>query len=70
MQCEILNIEERLRLFQSGQAVLNFFDELLSEIEKIYRNQRTQVGFIIYQPVVLLILDINMPIVNGVETCK
>ena len=46
----------------NGQEVIDYFDKLFQDINK--KTQRP------IQPVSLLLLDINMPILDGMETCK
>ena len=49
-------------MFSNGQEVLEFFDMLL---EKCDESQNK-----ICHPVSLLLLDINMPILNGMDTLR
>ena len=52
---ERLNMTHRLKLFSNGQEVVDYFDQLLSqEIRTL-------------QPVALMMLDINVPILHGLE---
>ena len=71
MQFEALKIEEkRMWLFQDGQMSLSHFQKIL---DGIYLPEEVENGSDDYkiniQPVSLLILDINMPIVTGLQIC-
>ena len=57
MKFRELGIEEKLVIFGNGKEVVEFFDALLQHPDEI-------------QPVSLLILDINMPIYNGMKALK
>ena len=50
-------------MFSNGQEVITHFDKLLKELEL---NEDTTV----VQPVSLLILDLNLPGMNGIKTMK
>ena len=58
---ENIGVKKELVLFSNGQEVVEFFQELLNEQFEI---RATKVAW----PVKLLILDINMPLLNGIET--
>ena len=60
MNFQDMGIPEKLKLFSDGKAVADYFESLLNDIES------EQEEFCI-QPVSLLLLDINMPIENGIE---
>ena len=57
---------EKLKIFSNGQEVIEFLDELLGElhIENLDKVQAPR------QPVALVLLDINMPILNGLDTLR
>ena len=54
-----IGISDKLRMFSNGKQVTDYFESILSGIE-------LQDGAII-QPVSLLLLDINMPVINGIQ---
>ena len=47
----------------NGQEVVDYIDKLLEDIEMGRSEPKTQ-------PVALLLLDINMPLLSGMEACK
>ena len=57
MKFRELGIEDKLVIFGNGKEVVEFFDSILQHPDEI-------------QPVSLLILDINMPIYNGMKALK
>ena len=57
---------ERLILFQDGQQVVDFFDTLLASLPQ----SSLEAGGAPLQPVALVLLDISMPILSGLETLK
>ena len=52
-----------MTLFSNGQEVIDYFKELLRLTSESTENVRKQ-------PVAVLLLDINMPLVDGFETSK
>ncbi len=58
-QLQDYGLAERLVMFANGQEVVDYFDELLDDKNEIP-----------IQPVSLLLLDINMPILDGLETLR
>ena len=58
-----IGLSDRLKIFANGKEVLTFFDTLLEDLSFDSTDKS-----LLHQPVALLILDINMPIYNGLET--
>lgn len=58
-----IGLAEKLVLFSNGLEVVNYFTKILENID-VRREEKT------VQPVSLLLLDINMPILDGFETLK
>ena len=63
MHFQDLGLLDRFMIFSDGQELVQYFDTLLGDYEK--SNCEPQL-----QPVSLLLLDINMPILDGIETQK
>lgn len=61
MTFEDVGLTKRLVMFQNGQEVLEFIDRYQESIEMSDQN-------IVQQPISLLLLDINMPVLNGLQT--
>ena len=61
-----MKIAEKLITFNNGQDVLEYFEKELSKITLESISTYT----LPFQPVSLLLLDINMPILDGFETLK
>ena len=55
---------ERLEIFSDGEETISYFKDLLNLLNRIGDCEKTM------QPVSLLLLDINMPLVNGIDTLK
>ena len=53
--------EERLDMFSNGQEVITHFEKLLKELD-------LNEDIIVVQPVSLLIIDTDLPGMNGIET--
>ena len=62
-----LGLAERLVILSNGGEVVNFFDSFF-ECLKGTGSQTNSSN--LYQPIALLLLDINMPIMTGMEVCK
>ena len=58
-----MGISEKLIMFSDGQNVAEYFDGVLDKIDVTSPRTNPQP----LQPVTLLLLDINMPILNGME---
>ena len=56
---------DKLEMFSDGKETVDFFDGLLNQFEE-YRDSSNKT----LQPVSLLLLDINMPLVNGIDALK
>lgn len=62
-----LGLAERLVILSNGGEVVNFFDSFF-ECLKNTSSQTNDSN--LYQPIALLLLDINMPLMNGMDVCK
>ena len=62
-----LGIEENLVVHQDGAAVVQYFEELLKSLNI---NAAGRANKLPLQPVSLLLLDINMPILTGIEVMQ
>lgn len=62
MQMKDIGLQGRLKLFSNGQDVIDFFEHHLSELSRDDTTEQVR------QPVSLVLLDINMPLLNGIET--
>ena len=61
-----LGIQDRLITFSNGKDIVDYIDNALSEVIK---NAQTSSQRPIW-PVSLVLLDINMPTQNGIQTLK
>ena len=69
MSIEDLDVpsKDMIEVFSNGQETIDFLDGLLDKIPKQELNSSDCKPF---QPIALVLLDINMPILNGFETLK
>ena len=65
MNFKELGKPDKLEMFSDGKETVDFFDGLLNQFEE-YRDSSNKT----LQPVSLLLLDINMPLVNGIDALK
>ena len=64
MNFQDIGLQDKLVLFSDGKEVVQYFDKILTtELAKTNSHLPTQ-------PVALLLLDINMPMLDGKETMK
>ena len=64
-----LNLKDRFQTFANGKMVLDIFDEIFLNLEDLaFFNDKAAQQLI--QPITLVFLDINMPVVDGLETAK
>ena len=68
MNLEDMEIASNLIMFQDGLETINYFNQLLEDLktELASEGNHNHNGGVI-QPVSLLILDVNMPILNGLQ---
>ena len=64
LQMKDIGLDNRLKMFANGQTVVDFVSELLTQLKTEADWGVEQVS----QPISLLLLDINMPVLNGYET--
>ena len=57
-----IGLEHRLKTLSNGLAVVKFFESLFQEEAQNIEDSKVR------QPVSILLLDINMPVLNGYET--
>ena len=62
-----VGIVNKLLIFTNGQDAVDHFDKILANLENDMDERGDQETV---QPVKLLLLDINMPIVSGMEALK
>ena len=69
MSIEDLDVpsKDMIEVFSNGQETVQFLDGLLNNIPKKELDGSNCKPF---QPIALVLLDINMPILNGFETLK
>ena len=63
MNLQDIGMADRLVKLSNGQEVIDYFKRMFDELEQ---NEPTSLTTI--QPVTLLLLDINMPILTGIQT--
>ena len=61
-----MGISNKLIMFSDGEEVVDYFDVLLDNLDTQTQSDEQPT----LQPVSLLLLDINMSILNGIETLK
>ena len=61
-----LDKPDKLEIFSDGKETVEFFDNLLNQFKEDSRDSPSTT----LQPVSLLLLDINMPLVNGIDALK
>ena len=66
MNLKELGLEKKIITHYDGEVVVEYFDYILDDIDVADLNSDGTP----LQPVSLLMLDINMPILNGLETLK
>ena len=57
-------------MFSNGEQVIAYFDELLNDILDKDEGEYEDQNRVPFQPVTLLLLDIDMPIMDGAETVQ
>ena len=66
MKMDHLGIESRTAIFSDGQETVNHFERILNSLEhNQVEFESLNVSEHAIQPVSLLLLDINMPMLNG-----
>ena len=63
-----IRIVDKLKIFSNGKEVVDHFDKIFEDLEKHRSEEQSKASTV--QPVSLLLLDINMPIVTGIEALK
>ena len=63
-----IGLENRLEMFSNGSEVLNQFQKMFDEYAE--KGLPLTEHMTAFQPVRLLLLDINMPIMPGMTVCK
>ena len=62
-----LGIEEKLKIFSDGRRVVDYISEVIDDLDSSSGGVATKWPV---QPVTLLLLDVNMPILTGMEAMK
>ena len=70
MSFESLNLGERLTTLPDGVKAVEFFEKLVMKEMKTIIETKEKSEKIVSQPVSLLLLDINMPQVDGFTAWK
>ena len=65
-----IGLENRLEMFSNGIEVLNKFEEMFDKFTYSGIPNHSLGVRGAFQPVSLLLLDINMPIMSGMQVCK
>ena len=65
-----IGLENRLEMFSNGVEVLNKFEEMFDKFTNSGIPNHALGVRGAFQPVSLLLLDINMPIMSGMQVCK
>ena len=65
----MLQLNERFHTYPNGQMVLNAFDRILDIFASFSEADEADQPQIV-QPVSILFLDINMPVLDGLETAR
>ena len=65
MNFQDVGLEDKLLIMSNGKEVVDYIDRIFESIADNTEEEETP-----YQPVSLLLLDINMPIMDGLETLK
>ena len=64
-----LKLSDRLQTFVNGKMLLDAFDQILGTLEELGELNDSQTKQT-HQPVTVIFLDINMPVIDGLETAK
>ena len=67
MNLEDMDIAYNLIMFQDGLEAVNYFNQLLEDLQTELKFDKNPHKNGVIQPVSLLILDVNMPILNGIQ---
>ena len=65
-----IGLENRLEMFSNGVEVLKKFEEMFDKFTNSGTPNHALRVRKAFQPVSLLLLDINMPIMSGMQVCK
>ena len=67
MNFEDMDLDCNLILFQDGLETINYFNQLLEDLQTELTSGQISTRKGALQPVSLLLLDVNMPILNGIQ---